>query len=315
MEQQAFHEAFGDISSVLSSLTVESFCSAIIHETRGQINNSSRLSRMAEQLSVEMRRRLPGKTDVASVRELSNEFYYIDPMAVPIRAPASQICHERHSFSRVFSAAFLDALAGMFYPPKKTAADLQEVARKLAQILCQAVLATPNSDRYWADLAANMIIADARTFEGEHEAILRESFAGRGILTFDDLASIPEDALGGDPNYSPSDGPRDGSQIRDSQVCLPGHRYGISSDFGVRVPDQAPSVVPPVTGSTGTQEKLTDLASCFVEALFVHRQISVPKNLRTDRCLAAPERAVRATHEICETESGSVELRTIACHR
>ncbi|MEU3845202.1 hypothetical protein AB0E88_34890 [Streptomyces sp. NPDC028635] len=314
LEQHAFHEAFGDICSMLSSLTVESFCSAVIHETRGQINHSSRLSRMAEQLSTEMRRRLPGKTDVASVRELSNEFYYIDPLMVPVRAPASQICHERHSFSRVFSAAFLDTLAEMFYPPKKSAADLQEAARRLAQILCQAILATPNSNRYWADLAANMIVADARLFDGEHEAILREAFGGRGVLTFDDLASITEEVLKSDTNRPASENPG-GSQIRASHIRLPGERYGIKSGFNVRVPNEAPSVVTPTANSNTPEETITAHAVCFVDSLFVHREITVPKGLRTRSCPVPSDHARRTTHEICETDSGSVELRTLACHR
>ncbi|CAM5723334.1 hypothetical protein SALBM311S_05778 [Streptomyces alboniger] len=172
LEQKSFHEAFGDISSMMSSLTIDSFCSAVIHETRGQVNYSSRLSRMAEQLSSEMRRRLPGRADTACVRETSNEFFYVNPERLPIRAPATQVCHEPHSFSRIFSAAFLDALAGMFARTERSVPDLQKAATSLAQVLCQAVLKAPNSPRFWADLAARMIAADLRDFNGEHEDIL-----------------------------------------------------------------------------------------------------------------------------------------------
>src|SRR5262249_61389954 len=113
-EAAAFHESFGDMSALLSSLQVPSFAQAVFNETQGTLTRSSRLSRLAEQLGAAIRIQHPDAVSPDCLRNAANSFFYRDPQTLPPRAPASQLSSEPHSFSRVFSAGFLDALMGMF---------------------------------------------------------------------------------------------------------------------------------------------------------------------------------------------------------
>ena len=104
----------GDISAMLSALQVSSFRQALLAETGGTLNRNSRLSRLAEQLGAAIRVGHPDAVDADCLRNAANSFFYRDPQTLPPSSPASQLSSEPHSFSRVFTAAFLDSLAGMF---------------------------------------------------------------------------------------------------------------------------------------------------------------------------------------------------------
>ena len=112
IEAAAFHEAFGDISSILSSLQVPSLRDFVLKQTGGRLNSNSRLSQLARELGWAIRVQI-NRTAVDSdcLRNASNNFFYRNPAGLPARAPATQLSSEPHSFSRVFSGAFLDVLA------------------------------------------------------------------------------------------------------------------------------------------------------------------------------------------------------------
>src|SRR5215471_16379069 len=114
IEAAAFHESFGDMSAMLSALQVPSFRQALLSDTGGTINRSSRLSRLAEQLGAAIRVGHPDAVDPACLRNAANSFFYKNPQDLPPGAPASQLSSEPHSFSRVFTGTFLDRLAGIF---------------------------------------------------------------------------------------------------------------------------------------------------------------------------------------------------------
>ena len=114
IEAAAFHESFGDMSGILSALQVDSFRQDVLRETDGVLNRSSRLSRLAEQLGAAIRIQHPDAVDTDCLRNAANSFFYRDPQTLPPSAPANQLSSEPHSFSRVFTAAFLDVLAAMF---------------------------------------------------------------------------------------------------------------------------------------------------------------------------------------------------------
>jgi hypothetical protein len=96
IEAAAFHESFGDMSAILSALQVPSFHQAVLSETGGAINRSSRLSRLAEQLGAAIRVGHPDAVDPDCLRNAANSFFYVDPQTLPPGAPASQLSSEPH---------------------------------------------------------------------------------------------------------------------------------------------------------------------------------------------------------------------------
>ena len=113
IEVAAFHESFGDMSAILSALQLPSLREGVLAETGGVLHRASRLSRLAEQLGWAIRQSVPSAVEADCLRNAVNTFFYRDPDTLPTMAPATALSSEPHSFSRVFTGAFFEGLAGM----------------------------------------------------------------------------------------------------------------------------------------------------------------------------------------------------------
>jgi hypothetical protein len=186
IEAAAFHESFGDMSALLSALQVASFRQIVLTETGNKINRASRLSRLAEQLGAAIRINHPDAVDADCLRNACNSFFYRDPQTLPPNAPASQLSSEPHSFSRVFTGAFLDALAGIFALQGKspTPDALVAASQDMAHILIDGILAAPVVPDYFSQVAANVVRAgDPSPFNGKYRDALKSAFIRKGILS------------------------------------------------------------------------------------------------------------------------------------
>ncbi|WP_330345166.1 hypothetical protein OHA09_21065 [Streptomyces longwoodensis] len=305
----AFHEAFGDVSAMFSAIRIPEFCASVIYETEGDLKKSSRLSRMGEQLAWGVRVSRPSRVDQECLRNLANEFYYIDPMSLPPRAPASQLCAEEHSFSRVFSAAILDALAEIF--SVHTVEDLQSAAKSLAKVLVTAAITTPLSTRYFADLAAHMLAADLAIYGQAHGSALRAAFGNRGILSRTEASELTPEVL--------ADGSEEIGKVLKSKpidkpelktMSLSGGRYGLLGDFCVSVPSDLPRFVSASPPESHDEERPQRAAKFFVDSLFSQGKVNVSKDLLTD-ATAAYRHVETSTHEITDANGREYELRRI----
>jgi hypothetical protein len=186
IEAAAFHESFGDMSALLSALQVTSFRQILFTETGGTINRASRLSRLAEQLGAAIRVSHPDAVDPDCLRNANNSFFYKDPQNLPPIAPASQLSSEPHSFSRVFTGAFLDALAGIFARQGKapTPEALIVASEHIARILIGGILAAPVVPEYFSQVAAHVVQAgEGSPFNGKYRDVLKSAFIRKGILS------------------------------------------------------------------------------------------------------------------------------------
>ncbi len=142
MEIAGFHESAGDISALLCGLQLESVRHAVLQETHNIVYRASQLSRVAEQLGWAIRQSSPDAVEADCLRNAVNKFFYRDPLTLPTSAPASMLSSEPHSFSRVFTAAFFEGLAGMFATrPTKDEANLLAVSQDAGKIFVSAVVA------------------------------------------------------------------------------------------------------------------------------------------------------------------------------
>jgi hypothetical protein len=193
IEAAAFHEAFGDITAILSALQVSSFRQKVFDETTGVLNRSSRLSRLAEQLGAAIRVQHPDAVESDCLRNAVNSFFYRDPQTLPPSAPASTLSSEPHSFSRVFTGAFLDALAGMFKtlsnPP--LVKNVVKATQDAGRLLVAGVLGAPVVPDYFSQVAAHMISAgESAPFNGKYRDVLKSAFVRRGILSLQAAVTI-----------------------------------------------------------------------------------------------------------------------------
>jgi hypothetical protein len=195
-EAAAFHEAFGDISALLSALQLDEMRDDVLKETQGSLQISSSLSRLAEQLGAAIRVARPQDVEPDCLRNAANSFIYLDPMNLPQIAPASQLSSEPHSFSRVFTGAFFEALARAFsISPAKAKESapqrLRRVATQAAQVLIAAVKRAPVVSNFYAQVAGEMV-REAAGLDGAYASVLRSVFAKRSILSLGSASSVSD---------------------------------------------------------------------------------------------------------------------------
>ena len=190
-EVASFHESFGDMSAILSALQLSSVCSKVIAETGGHLNVNSELSRLAPQLGWGIRQLSPTAVDPDCLRNAANRFFYEDPDELPPSAPASQLASEPHSFSRVFTGAFLDILARMLTTlGQATVENLQAVSLDLGQLLVDGAHLAPITTGYYSQVAAAMVQADQARFNSRYRSALTSGFVQHGILTPSAVAGL-----------------------------------------------------------------------------------------------------------------------------
>ena len=184
IEAAAFHESFADICAILAALQLQSLRTAIVTDTGGNLSRSSRLSRLAEQLGWAIRQISRDAVDPDCLRNAVNSFFYHSPEELPTSGPATALSSEPHSFSRVFTGAFFEALAGGFRQAAAapTEADLHKVSVDLAKLLAAAVQAAPVVPEYFSQVAAALLAADASS-GGRYRDVLTSAFVRRGILS------------------------------------------------------------------------------------------------------------------------------------
>jgi hypothetical protein len=193
IEAAAFHESFGDMTALLSGLEVPSFRQALLAETGGVLNRASRLSRLAEQLGAAIRVSHPDAVDPDCLRNAANSFFYTDPQTLPPGAPASQLSSEPHSFSRVFTGCFLDALAGivMLQGPEPSSDGLVQAAQDMGRLLVRAVLQASVVPDYFSQVAAQIVQAgESAPFNGTYRDVLKSAFVRRGVLSLQAAATL-----------------------------------------------------------------------------------------------------------------------------
>jgi hypothetical protein len=191
-EIAAFHESFADISAILSDLQLPSLREAVLVETNGDLHRSSRLSRLAEQLGWAIQQVNPDKADSDCLRNAVNSFSYQDPTTLPLSGPNSVLTSDPHSFSRVFTGGFFEALASMIALQSHTPTedDLLQVSQDAGKLLVVALLVAPASSDFYSQVAAYMIEADRLHFNGKYSTVLTSAFVNRGILSWEATAML-----------------------------------------------------------------------------------------------------------------------------
>src|SRR5436309_4374990 len=184
IEVAAFHESFGDMSALLSALQLPSVREGVLAETGGVLGRSSRLSRLAEQLGWAIRQSVPSAVEPDCLRNAVNTLFYRDPDTLPTTAPGTSLSSEPHSFSRVFTGAFFEGLAGMLATTDaKDEAALLQVSQDMAAILIQGIRAASVVPTFFSQVAATMLGVAASQFSAQgYEVALRSGFVRHGVL-------------------------------------------------------------------------------------------------------------------------------------
>ena|SRR5271165_689552 len=295
-ETAAFHESFGDMSAILSALQLPSIRIALLSATKNQIDRASRVSRLAEQLGAAIRLQAPDAVDPDCLRNAANSFVYQDPQNLPSDSPASSISSEPHNFSRIFTGAFLNSLAGMLLVRNGTPGpdDLLQVCIDIATILIRGVLAAPVVPDYYSQVALQIVNASQGVNSGAYTPTLRGAFVKREILTVDAaIASVPRQhaAMGMAGGAASATSIAPGAHAGE-RFGLRGKRVIIDVHHSYRPFAAAPAV----RVGTATPPVPEEAATAFVEDLF--RSGRVDAEAHQDPSDSIVHRRVPKTHEL-----------------
>ncbi len=309
MEVGSFHESFGDMSSLLSALQLSEMRDAVLQETAGSIARSSRLSRLAEQLGWAIREGAPDAVDPDCLRNAANSFSYQDPATLPRSAPASHLCREVHSFSRVFTAAALDAMAGMLKASaKQDSVGLLKVSQDFARILISAVRASPVVTAFYGQVAAHAAAGANKLFPGTgYSAALNAAFVKHAILSpvgVAGVASAPAEEAAAAVSAS-------AVRSEPQSLNVEGYGLGVNEVFVVS-PDQAPRfrLPAPRRFAATTEPDHLDAARSYLEDLLSSGRVRVVFPRPAGAGVRQSDPSWRHTHEL-RSEGGRVVLRRL----
>ncbi|MEV7390650.1 MULTISPECIES: hypothetical protein [unclassified Streptomyces] len=307
-ETAALHEAFGDISALLGSLHLESLRIAVLAETHGNLELSSRVSRMAEQLGWAIRQGAPNAVDPDCLRNMANNFFYRDPVLLHPNEPASMLSSEPHSFSRVFSGAFLKIVAGIFRQQDlQDHAGLGRAAEIAGQLLVDAVVAAPVVSAYYAQVAGHMIAADQRRNGGMYGQSLRSAFIRHGILSLEAAASVTEPEVARRNTAIAEATPGGGDDESLMPITIQGTMYGITQPLTLFAPAQERRFGIAGSDPAGGTVRPSDperVATSFLEDLFRRGRVQVPAEHRSAISFADDNPSRLKTHEITRSATG-----------
>lgn len=155
-EVWAFHEAFGDITAIVSILCFDQIVEYMLHETDGDLLKSNVVSKLAEELGTMLDKNL------GYLRDASVAFEYSDLQRLPATAPQDRLSAECHSFSRVFSSAWYRFFVKVYEKNGNFTVTGVKAAKDTAyQYMLWAVMNAPLTLKFTEAVAKNMLVFDA----------------------------------------------------------------------------------------------------------------------------------------------------------
>ncbi|MBE8997982.1 hypothetical protein IQ274_07090 [Nostoc sp. LEGE 12447] len=309
IEVAALHESFGDISSILSALQLKSIREEVISQTNGQYL-SSRLSRLAEQLGWAIRLKYGSESaDFDCLRNAVNSFFYQKPETLPPTSPASSISSEPHSFSRIFTGAFFEALCNMLLTlnPSPNEGDLLQISQVIGQLLIDGILAAPIVSDYFIQVAAHMIEADSNRNNGKYTESLKTAFVKHGIFSLQaarEVTRLQRSMISS----------ADNQLMELTQAAVAGAEFGLEVETIIVYPPTQPRRFHINAAVVNREEMATpsaiDAARSFVEDLFQQDNVEIQSTHIASFTMRGPISGVpkRKTHKL-EQENGNFILR------
>lgn len=314
-EVAALHECFGDMSAILSALQLPSMRATLMAETNGRISHSSSISRLAEQLGWAIRQSAPDAVDPDCLRNAANSLVYQVPETLPDNAPASMLSSEPHSFSRVFTGAFLEALDNMLHvkTSSPTSQDVLQVSLDMAQMLISATAHAPITPRYYSQVAAHLLEADAVHFKGAYAQAIRSAFVRRGILSLASVSSIVNALAETPPRRSMGMRAAGASQAEPRRIDIAGEQLGMAG-YTVSVEVPADDIVLPahavgIAGAAAQAPASEVAAQTFAAHLFRRGRVQMPESVGAVARLAPITR--RQTHKLTKSTGNTLRLSRI----
>lgn len=178
LEVAAFHEAFGDVMALFTTLKNPEVAARVTDLARTNL-----ASAFAEQLGMALNH-TAGKDTTGGdwARNACNSFVYVDPATLPSTAPPDQLANDPHNFARLWTGANYDVLQGLVAERVAAGEGLSEALQGAADEGLQmyaTLLQTTAPEGFFTfrDMAEAWIES-----AGPRAGLIREVMTKRGIL-------------------------------------------------------------------------------------------------------------------------------------
>jgi hypothetical protein len=203
-EAAALHESFGDCTALLTALADQPTREALLLASP-DLGTANFVEALGEDLADGVRRVAGARHPSSQPRHALNPFRWQLPSTLPGTGPPGRPTSEAHSFSRVFTGCFYDAVRGIFArQPRRDQADLWVAAETAARLLIAAARWATDTARLFQAVGRGMVLADERLNQGANGTALRQAFANHDVGLGSAVTLAPTATLAGPaPDLSP----------------------------------------------------------------------------------------------------------------
>jgi hypothetical protein len=183
-ESNAFKEAFGDITSMISSLHRPQVVSYALNETGGDLRKSNVISRIADELGNAIHYREPNNgRSPNSLRDAVDVFHYQNPNTLPTKSPYTALSQESHNFCRVFTGAWYDLFVSMVEATQNCSVTdaISQTRERLSKLTLHSLNGLCLSRPLFLSMGQAMMRTDIDLNLG-CKSFVRSVFTRRGIL-------------------------------------------------------------------------------------------------------------------------------------
>jgi hypothetical protein len=197
-ETNAFHEAFGDCTAILTAFADPATRAAV----RAKLRKKNFLEATAEDLSDGVLRALGPSHPAAQPRHARNTFQWALPTSLPTSGPPSVLSSEVHSFARIFTGCFYDTILNILRDrigaaKTPTAAQLGAAVQTAGKLLVRAAAEATETPRFFQSVGQAMVLADTAANGGANHLAIRDAFQKHNIALGSSGALAPFAALSG----------------------------------------------------------------------------------------------------------------------
>ncbi|NDD27639.1 MAG: hypothetical protein EB084_05160 [Proteobacteria bacterium] len=187
----AFHESFGDVTAIIMSLLDARSRAKAIEQTGGDLTKPNVIANVGEELGVAINH-ATGRNATGGdyTRTALNALTWQNPSTLPSNPKdPSQLGSEFHNFSRLFTGAVYDVMAGINarhqHEGMSADAALERTGQDVLALYASLMKTAPTGDFTFKDMAAALVAADRRYHEGTNTSLIASVFKARKILPED----------------------------------------------------------------------------------------------------------------------------------
>jgi hypothetical protein len=186
-EPRAFHESFGDLMALFSSLKDPATLERMLAQTDGDLSKPNLVAELHEELGTGINHQNGYNSSGGNyLRTALNKYAWEDPANLPEWGTPERPGWQPHSFGQIWTGATYDLINGLYQQrlqqemPARQALEsaADEAIRKTARMLKKA----PLGDFSFRDMAKALLQSEEEDNAGQDTALLRKVLSQRNLL-------------------------------------------------------------------------------------------------------------------------------------